>query len=128
VAGFTDRENEGPTELPMVERCQHEPRRRQPWRTSATDACKHPESLPTPRQPRSAAGTLSRLALAHLPAIATRRRRRFVAGFTDRENEGPAELPTIEHRQHGPRRRQPWRTPATEACEHPESLTRPRHA
>jgi hypothetical protein len=28
------------------------------------------------------------------------RRRRFVAGFTNREDEDPEELPVIEHRQH----------------------------
>jgi hypothetical protein len=44
-----------------------------------------------------------------------------VAGFTDREDEDPAELPVIEHCQHGPRRRQPWRTPATDACQHPDT-------
>jgi hypothetical protein len=178
-----------PGELPTMERRQHEPRRRQPWHTSATDACRQADPTTKPRQPRSAAGALPRLrpgitcrrsppdtgavvaswlaspiertktrrtaddgapparatpaaTLAHvcnrclpasrhhdqatatpigsrwaaspspwhhLPAIATRhwRRRRFVAGVTDREDEDPAELPVIESRQHGPRRRQP---------------------
>jgi hypothetical protein len=114
VAGFTNREDEGPTELPAIEHCQQ------------------PDILPTPRQPRSAAGTLSRLRPGTIcrrspPGTARHwRRRRFVAGFTDRENEGPAELPVIEHCQHGPRQRQPWRTSATDACKQPEILTTPR--
>jgi hypothetical protein len=44
------------------------------------------------------------------------RRRRFVAGFTDRENEGPTELPVIEHCQHGPRQRQPRIACTPRAC------------
>jgi len=89
-----------------------------------------PASHPTPR---SGHGTPDRLpvcrlavALAHLPAIATRycstwRRRRLMAGFTDRENEDPEALPAIEHRQHE-------HTPATDACQTPDTLTNPRHA
>jgi hypothetical protein len=70
----------------VIERCQHHDHR--------------------PRQPRSAAGALSRVRLGTTcrrspPGSARRwRRRRFVAGFTDREDEGPTELPVIEHCQH----------------------------
>jgi hypothetical protein len=63
-----------------------------------------PEILTTPRHARSAAGAPSRrrpgpLAGDRLPGAARRwRRRRFVAGFNDRENEDPEALPVIEHR------------------------------
>jgi hypothetical protein len=126
-AGFTDREDEGPTKLPVIEHCQHGPRQRQP-RIART---------PTPRPQPTATPIGSRYAVSPStwptcrrspPGTARRWRcRRFVAGFTDRENEGPAELPVIEHCQHGPRQRQPWRTSATDACKQPEILTRPRH-
>jgi hypothetical protein len=42
-----------------------------------------------------------------LPTARRWRRRRFVAGFTNREDEGPTELPMVERCQHGPRQRQP---------------------
>jgi hypothetical protein len=173
VAGFTNREDEGPTELPMVERFQHGPRQRQPriactpracprhgnpdrqpvrclaspwptcrrsppgavvasWpaspieRTKARPNCRWSSAastghasgnrgLPAPREPDQATErpigsrcAVPRSTWHHLPAIATRRRRRFVAGFTNREDEGPTELPAIEH------------------CKHPEILPTPR--
>jgi hypothetical protein len=103
----------------------HRSRERRPDRTAdgralparatpaATADCLHPESLTRPRHDRSAAGMLSRLrpgtACRRSPPGTARhwRRRRFVAGFTDRENEGPTELPMVERCQHGPRQRQP---------------------
>jgi len=84
--------------LPMIEQRQHE-------HTPATDAYQLPDTLTRPRHARSAAGALSRrrpgpLAGDRLPGAARYwRRRRHMAGFTDRENEAPAELPTMEQRQ-----------------------------
>jgi hypothetical protein len=84
--------------LPMIEQRQHE-------HTPATDACQPPDTTTRPRHARSAAGALSRrrpgpLAGDRLPGAARYwRRRRNMAGFTDRENEAPAELPTMEQRQ-----------------------------
>jgi hypothetical protein len=109
-ASFTDREDEDPAELPVIE---HRLAR---------------DTLTRPRHARSAAGVPSRrrpgpLAGDRLPGAARRwRRRRFVAGFTDREDEDPAELPVIEHRQHGTRHWQP------RLASYPDTLTRPRHA
>jgi hypothetical protein len=91
VAGFTDREDEDPAELPVIERC--------------PDHAGHPlhacNRLPAPREPDQATARPigSRYAVSPStwptcrrspPGTARRwRRRRFVAGFTDREDEGP---------------------------------------
>jgi hypothetical protein len=178
LAGFTDRENEGPTELPVIDHCQrpdtpttahgnpdrqpvrcsrspchhlpaiatkhrstlalsslrgrlHRSRERRPDRTAdgralparttpaATLAHVCNRCLQAPRDPAHATATPigSRCAVSRSPWPTCRRsppgtarpwrRRRFVAGFTDRENEGPTELPMVERCQHGPRQRQP---------------------
>jgi hypothetical protein len=233
VAGFTDRENEGPTELPMVERCQHpgttttghgnpdrqpvrcpafatrhrstlaplsprgrlhQSRGRKPDRTAdgrALPAPRHHDHRP--RQPRSAAGTLSRVRPCPLagdrhqapfnpsavvaswpaspiertkdrpncrwssaastptpqpqatatpigsryavppspPGTARRWRRcRLVGGFTNREDEGPTELPAIEHCQQPdilPTPRQPRSAAGTLSRLRPGPLAGDRH-
>jgi hypothetical protein len=109
----------------------HRSRGRKPGRTAddrAPPARSTPEAtlahacnrcLRAPREPEQATARPigSRCAVSPSPWPTCRRsppgtarpwrRCRFVAGFTDREDEGPEELPVIEHRQHGPRRRQP---------------------
>jgi hypothetical protein len=82
----------------------------------------HSEILTRPRHARSAAGVLPR----RRPGTTCRRSppgtarpwrcHRLVAGFTDREDEAPAELPVIEHRQHGSDHGPPDRLPVRCRC------------
>jgi hypothetical protein len=110
----------------------HRSREQRPGRTAGDRA-------PPQHGPRH--GTPDRLpvcrlafALARLPAIAFQvllDAGAVVASWPvspiERTKTRP-ELPAIEHRQHGLRRRQPWHTSATDACQQPDTLTTPQHA
>jgi hypothetical protein len=96
VAGFTNREDEEPEEMPVIESRQHGP----DYGNRGLPATRHhDQATARPIGSRCAASPSTWPACRRSPPGTARpgRCHRLVAGCTDREDKGPEELPVIEH-------------------------------